>query len=357
MTIYTRPEMFIDTTPSFAQNIAGSLGTLTGKGIDSYLKNQTAQKKEKLLRDALEQQGITGALQDLYIYGTEGGRTDITRGIVDANQRNSYVPISDQEDSVNLDELALDYERNNFSGLKGNEVATKRRDIAKANTTYFKEELAKSRILKDQSRDIRTLKNLNKSKDLIKWYDRLNIDTEGKLRLPFLASKNAQAYVKALNRFYDGLKGTFGARITNLDVNLFGQRLPTLANSGEARELILNQMDIVNQMNDIYYTAFKDIYAKYKDRWNEAQIEQYTERLVKDQITPLEEQYQSLTDQIDAIPIDENISNQEDQSQEIPESDTFEQLPDATTEKGNTLEDETTGKRYRSDGTRWIEVS
>lgn len=306
MTIYARPEMFIDTTPTFAQNIAGSLGTLAGKGIDAYIKNKQSQNKEQLLRNALEQQGITGALQDLYIYGTEGGRTDITKGAVDAAQRNSYVPISDQEGSVNLDDLALEYEKNNFSGLKGNEVATKRRDIAKANTTYFKDELTKSRILKDQSRDIRTLKNLNKSKDLLKWYDRINLDNStGELKFPGLGSKNAQAYVKALNRFYDGLKGTFGARITNLDVRLFGQRLPSLANSKEARELILNQMDIVNQINEIYYTAFKDVYAKYKDRWNEAQIEQYTERLVKDQIDPLEQQYNALTDEIDSIQVPE----------------------------------------------------
>lgn len=306
MTIYARPEMFIDTTPTFAQNIAGSLGTLAGKGIDSYLKNKEAQKREQLLRASLEQQGITGALQDLYIYGTEGGRTDITKGAVDAAQRNSYVPISDQEDAVNLDELALEYERNNFSGLKGNEIATKRRDLGKANTTYFKDELTKSRILKDQSRDIRTLKNLNKSKDLLKWYDRINLNNStGELYFPGLGSKNAQAYVKALNRFYDGLKGTFGARITNLDVRLFGQRLPTLANSQEARELILNQMDLVNQINEIYYTAFQEVYGKYKDRWNEAQIEQYTERLVKDKIAPLEQQYNALTDEIDSIQIPE----------------------------------------------------
>lgn len=360
MTIYTRPEMFIDTTPTFAQNIAGSLGTLAGKGIDSYLKNQAAQKREQLLRDSLEQQGITGALQDLYIYGTEGGRTDITKGIVDAAQRNSYVPISDQEDAISLDDLALEYERNNFSGLKGNEVATKRRDLAKANTTYFKDELKRTNNIYEQSRDIKTLKNLNKSKDLLKWYDRINLDNStGELKFPGLGSKNAQAYVKALNRFYDGLKGTFGARITNLDVRLYGQRLPTLANSKEARELILNQMDIVNKINQIYYNKLDEIYAKYQDRWNEAQIESFTRRAVKDEIAPLEQQYNALTEQIDSIEVpEESLSDSvEERSNNDDTTDIFEELPDPATEKGNTLEDESTGQKYRSDGKKWIKVS
>lgn len=85
MTIYTRPEMFIDTTPTFAQNIAGSLGTLAGKGLTNYLQNKqlrefqqakenSDRQQKDLLSQKLEEVGIPGQvaylpknLQDLYL--------------------------------------------------------------------------------------------------------------------------------------------------------------------------------------------------------------------------------------------------------------------------------------------------
>lgn len=85
MTIYTRPEMFIDTTPTFAQNIAGSLGTLAGKGLTNYLQNkqlrdlqqanqQNARAQQDFLAQKLQESGIPAEvaylpknLQDLYL--------------------------------------------------------------------------------------------------------------------------------------------------------------------------------------------------------------------------------------------------------------------------------------------------
>lgn len=73
MTIYTRPEMFIDTTPTFAQNIAGSIGTLAGKGLSNYLQNRQIlslqqqnkdllRQEQDLLADQLESQNIPRSL-------------------------------------------------------------------------------------------------------------------------------------------------------------------------------------------------------------------------------------------------------------------------------------------------------
>lgn len=73
MTIYTRPEMFIDTTPTFAQNIAGSIGTLAGSGLSNYLQNRQMlsiqqqnkdllRQEQDLLANQLESQNIPRAL-------------------------------------------------------------------------------------------------------------------------------------------------------------------------------------------------------------------------------------------------------------------------------------------------------
>jgi hypothetical protein len=85
MTIYARPEMFIDTTPTFAQNIAGSLGTLAGKGLTNYLQNkqlrelqqakqENARAQQDFLAQKLEERGIPGEvayypkeIQELYL--------------------------------------------------------------------------------------------------------------------------------------------------------------------------------------------------------------------------------------------------------------------------------------------------
>lgn len=84
MTIYARPEMFIDTTPTFAQNIAGSLGTLAGKGLTNYLQNKQLKElqeqkqtnlraQQDLLAQKLEELGLPveiaylpNNLQDIY---------------------------------------------------------------------------------------------------------------------------------------------------------------------------------------------------------------------------------------------------------------------------------------------------
>lgn len=348
MTIYTRPEMFIDTTPTFAQNIAGSLGTLVGKAGNAYINDQKKLQREKLLRNALEQQGITGALQDLYIYGTEGGRTDITKNITEAARRNSYTPLSEQEKSLESDDLIQQYERNNFSNLTDREKTIFRRDTRKFNQNYFKSSLQNYNNLQAQDRDLRVLQKLNDSDKLPSGLMRLNVDNEtGALKLPFLASKESQQYVKTLNRFFDGLKDTFGARITNLDVTLYSQRLPTLANSQEARRAILQQMQIVNQINKIYYSKVRELYTQYGDRLTEAQIETIAEKDTKSKIDALNQQYQELDAQINQI-VPEEI--------ESSSSDLLNELPDPATEKGNILEDETTGQRYQSDGNKWIKV-
>lgn len=85
MTIYARPEMFIDTTPTFAQNIAGSLGTLAGKGLTNYLQNKQIRElqeqkqtnlrsQQDLLAQKLEEIGIPSQVaylpkevQELYL--------------------------------------------------------------------------------------------------------------------------------------------------------------------------------------------------------------------------------------------------------------------------------------------------
>jgi hypothetical protein len=48
--------MFIDTTPTFAQNVAGSLGTLAGKGLSNYFQNKQLRSIQQQNKDILRQE-------------------------------------------------------------------------------------------------------------------------------------------------------------------------------------------------------------------------------------------------------------------------------------------------------------
>ena len=97
--------------------------------------------------------------------------------------------------------------------------------------------------------------------------------------------------------------------------------------------------------------------GKLKEKYLKLGIEEYTKRLVKDQIDPLEQQYNALTEQIDNIEVPEESSSKSLEDSSNNDTDIFEELPDPATEKGNILEDESTGQRYQSDGKKWIKVS
>jgi len=69
------------------------------------------------------------------------------------------------------------------------------------------------------------------SKKLPKGIGRINVDSDGNLRFPFLANAETQRFVKTLNEFAKGAKDTFGARVTNFDLEQYMRTFPTLLNS------------------------------------------------------------------------------------------------------------------------------
>lgn len=93
---------------------------------------------------------------------------------------------------------------------------------------------------------------------------RLNINPKtGDLIIPALASPEEQLFAKTVNDFTVNAKDSFGARVTNFELDRFMQRLPTLANSVEGRGLIIRQMSIVNKLNQLEKQEIRNIFDKY----------------------------------------------------------------------------------------------
>lgn len=123
----------------------------------------------------------------------------------------------------------------------------------KTNLPLYQDEQKKLESLKSESELIDILDNLNSSGKLPENLGRINVNpTSGKIIIPALSSPEAQQFVKTVQEFTSKAKDTFGARVSNFELDTFLQRLPTLANSEAGREIILKQMKYFNGINNAY---------------------------------------------------------------------------------------------------------
>src|SRR5690606_32286898 len=60
-----------------------------------------------------------------------------------------------------------------------------------------------------------------------------------------------QSFIKTLQDFTVAAKDSFGARVTNFELDQFMRRLPQLLNSPEGRDLIIQQMKLVNEADKL----------------------------------------------------------------------------------------------------------
>ena len=102
----------------------------------------------------------------------------------------------------------------------------------------------------NQNLRIDRLEALNNTGKLPSGLGRINVGLKsGELIFPFAANPETQAFIKTLNDFTVEAKNTFGARVTNFELERFMKRLPTLLNSKEGRAIILKQMKLMTEID------------------------------------------------------------------------------------------------------------
>lgn len=156
------------------------------------------------------------------------------------------------------------------------------------NKKLHKENIDKSKGLKDTAQHLDILDNLNEK--IPEGVSRLLIDKEGNIRPTALklklVPKEVERFSKTVNDFLTSAKDIFGSRVTNYDIAQFKSRLPSLLNSKEGRKEIIHQMKILNQIEQNYRNALKQIYSHYGlDGIPEEQAE-----ALADQMTQAEEE-------------------------------------------------------------------
>ena len=310
---------------------------------------QSAGKNQGLYEQLIEM-GIDPQEASLYSKLTTGGQTQFAKDLLEGKKRgmshftdSALKPVKKleglgqeelqqpMEAEQKPDELA-EYLSKQDQGLTPAEKVRRASERYKTGLPIAQEANTKLKTFTRDKERFEILKNLDSSKKLPKNFGRLNIDKDGNLRFPFASSPEAQRFVKTINEFSSGAKDTFGSRVTNFDLVQFLKRFPNLMNSSEGRKQIIQQMEVVNKINSVYYKNLKNILDKAGGVRN-IDID-VAESLAEKASDPKIQQL----------------------AKKFSEIGNFPTLPSAQEHKGRKIKDEETGEVLESDGKNWNPV-
>lgn len=147
-----------------------------------------------------------------------------------------------------------------------------------------------------------------------------------------LLSPEAQEFVKLVTDEIGGAKATFGARVTNFDVQTYLKKLPSLLNTAEGRRRVLRDLKIINDLNRHQAEGVLDIIERAGGPGNIS-------------VSKANQIYRT-----------QNKDYIQDKRNEFvnPQQKTFSNLPDASSYAGKRARDEETGQVFRSNGKEWV---
>ncbi len=253
---------------------------------------------------------------DLYSAATPGGKTKFLDHLLRAKKRGekfdlkygdnfetpeeepeSFEDIEEPESKIsNFNKELKEHLLKQDEGLLPEEKIRRGEKRYDTNLKFYQEAGTKLRAFAADRDRFNVLESINTSDKLPKNLGRLNVDTEGNLRAPFLANAETQRFIKTLNEFSQNAKDTFGSRVTNFDLAQYLKRFPTALNTKEGRRQILQQMRLVNQINSVYYKNLKNVYDKAGGVRNidADAAERFAERISEPKIAAISEKFKEI---------------------------------------------------------------
>lgn len=228
-----------------------------GSKYINAIRKQTGDQSPELVFKEMTSLGMPKNLAAAYARGGQGERTEILKQFLDLQKRGLTAETSEapvQQKTSSRDK-----------GLTPSELVKRQEKRFEKQTPLVAADREKLNTYEQDAQRIDRLQQLNDTDELPSgFWQRMNVDWEnGKIRVPALATPEAQLFVKTVQEFLSSAKDTFGSRVTNFDVSQFMQRLPTLANTKEGRELILKQMTSINRLNQLEKQSILDVYDEY----------------------------------------------------------------------------------------------
>ena len=255
------------------------------KSLNDQAKKMQDEVSKKKTNEALRKGGATEEQIDLYEAASVGGQTAIMKDILDDIARNKTPPGLISNDAKDFDK-----------GLTPNQRVERQEKRYTVQTPIVMKNSESLSALKGEENSINLLSELDKTDKIGEGIHNLNINPlNGNLIIPKLATREEALFVKTVNDFSVKAKDSFGANVTNFELDRFMQRLPGLANNKESRKLILRQMKIVNQINQLEKSAIQRVFDKYGVRnIDYAEAENMARTEINDQKESLKAEYLNL---------------------------------------------------------------
>jgi hypothetical protein len=141
----------------------------------------------------------------------------------------------------------------------------------------------------------------------------------------------AQEAIKLIIDSTSNIKDTYGARVTNFDLQTYLKKLPSLLNSPEGKMRVLRDLQIMNQLNQLHAQGIQEI---FDEKGGSDKIPFSTaEKLYKDRYGAMERQM-----------LDKFIHAEKGKFNEMPDPDKY---------LGRKIRNPETGEVFISDGQEW----
>jgi hypothetical protein len=209
------------------------------------------------------------------------------------------------------------------------EIRDERRETAE----YRKSILDSFDSYRDTEMHLDRMEELNKEGNLTApWAAQLSES----LNIPISVISNPQSeeFQKLSQDLARGVTKAYRGRILQSEFQTFMKTLPTLLNSKEGRERVIQNMKILQMPQKLSYDAYRDIVKEQGGR-----VPFDIQERVQDRIAP---ELDKLASQFKA---GSSTKNQ-----------TFSKLPSPASYKNKVIQDEETGARYKSNGTAWKKI-
>lgn len=363
--------------PSFSQQLARGLGAGISKGLgdssDTFRKLLIQKSKNPSIdKSTLLKYGFSPEDADLYINLSRGGQTALFKDLLEMKKRGLQqgqgldAPNQDQDFSNlmnsimsqnpqmqqdgEFNELEAQKEESGIAdqvweeledlndksfagedeGLTPSEKVKRESERYKTGLPEYTDAQKKLHTFRDTKNNLSIMKELAKKGDLPTGLGRINLDGEGNLRLPFAASADAQRFVKMVNEFSKNAKTTYGARVTNFDLQQYLKQFPNLLNSKEGMEQLIDHIEIVNDINSVFYKNLKNTFDKHG---GVRKID--LDRAISIAEKKSEKQVDKLSNKLFQIGMED-------------------ELPIASKNKGKMFRDEETEEVFVSNGREWV---
>lgn len=249
--------------------------------LANRLKGQEDQRKQNIPdpRTKMIRQKFGDDAADIFDSAPEGGKTEVIKHLLESTQRGEnfgdrfkkditkqpqdIIPENESQGIPNIPEEEKPEKRmKDFDkGLTPKERASRQENRYNKNLPIQQESYHKYQAHQSDAENLSILDELNPK---ITTMDKFNVNPKtGDLLIPQFASPEAQRFVKTINDFTKNAKDSYGARVTNFDIQQFLKRLPTLTGSEEGRRQIIRQLTIMNNINLAREGALQEVIEEY----------------------------------------------------------------------------------------------